>query len=316
MKDSGATVDDKVAQFVAGKPLYEVWPPRFRRQGRWGEERFPKLNRRLRLLTRAAPRIIMTPAIAGDMVRALAHREIDMAKCMAITAAQTPAPQQMVVSRKYGFYWLSTPKVASRSIIAALLGADPDAEIISTDRIFDAYKRYPELTSYYSFAFVRHPFDRAGSFHAQLQRHWDHYEGEVRVMMEEFRSRTFNRYFGLEEATSIDDYCQWLNSPYGSDALADHHFRSQHLVIRDKRGRLPDFIGRFENIQADLDCITTRVGMPGLKLPVLNTASGWTTTPEAWRASRPKMAAQLTGRNKALLQTRYADDFNLFGYLP
>ncbi len=317
-------LDDNVAQFITGsKRLREVWPDRFNvhplsplppPRGRWGVRNLKWWWARL---PRVVLRMMQTPAIAGDMARALSHGDLEQAQRMAITAAQASVhPQHVIISRKYGFLWLSTPKVASRSIVAALMGVDPDAEIIGNKNCLKVLARYPEVKSYYSFAFVRHPFGRALSFYAQLQRRYESDEGKIPRMMEQFHRSIVSRFFGLAEVSEFDGYCRWLNTPYGSDALADHHFGSQHLIIRAGRNRLPDFVGRIENIEADLDRVAAHLNMPKLTPPLLNTAVGWTATPGAWQAARSKLAAQLNEENKALLAKRYADDFKLFGYSP
>ena len=49
----------------------------------------------------------------------------------------------------------------------------------------------------------------------------------------------------------------------------------------------------------------------------MNTMAGWEATPDALKAARSAvMEAHLTERSKALLRTRYAEDFRLFGYSP
>lgn len=68
--------------------------------------------------------------------------------------------------------------------------------------------------------------------------------------------------------------CRWLNTPDGSDAFADRHILSQLVQIRMQSGHLPDFIGRFENINADLDRVAERLGLPTPALPMPNTVAG------------------------------------------
>ena len=318
-------MDDKLARFMTGEGVREVWPSRFlfRHAGGCADtpggqdrlEGFRKLKRRLGRQARAASRLMATPAVLGDVAGALLRGETARARRMTVTILQeTDVRTEKVISRKHRFVWLANPKVASRSIVAALLGADPDAEIVYEGSIFDVYARYPETRSYYSFAFVRHPFDKAISYHTQLHRPRDGYEGDALSRVERTTRDKFARFHGLSEARDFDDYCEWLNSPYGSDAFADKHFLSQHLVIRAGHDRLPDFVGRFENLRADLARVAADVGMPAPALPMLNTMAGWQAAPEALRAARSRMSVQLTERNKALLRKRYAEDFRLGGY--
>lgn len=260
------------------------------------------------------PRLMSAPAVFGDIVRELARGEIGKARRMFITIRQIPREPACMISRRYRFVWIANEKSGSRSLIAALFGVDPGAEWVLNTSIADICARYPETKDYFSFAFVRHPFDKAISFHSDLHGYRRNFNETFRARKNEINRFFFTRYHGLAETRDFDAYCEWLNSPYGSDEYAARIFRSQHLVIRMGRDRLPDFVGRLENIRADLDRVASRVGMPKPALPTLNTMSGWRTTPEALRAARSKAAVQLTDRNKALLRKRYQGDFLLGGY--
>ena len=85
------------------------------------------------------------------------------------------------------------------------------------------------------------------------------------------------------------------------------------MQIRLPDGRLPDFVGRLETFEEDLERIAGRLGMPVPRLPMLNTMAGWTTSsPDALKQARAEMAPCLTEENKALLRTRYAEDLELY----
>ncbi len=256
--------------------------------------------------------------VAGDIIGALSRGQFGTARRMARTAARTPSlGAERIISRKYRYLWICNPKVASRSIIAALRVADPGAEIIKGKSVSDIYALRPEVRDYFSFAFIRHPFDRALSLYSEIHFSPERYQGAQRRHKKEKRQGFFDRCYGLAEASSFDDYCQWLNTPYGSDAFADIHFLSQHALIRLDDGRLPDFIGRLENLDEDMKQVARQVGMPAPELPMLNTMAGWRPpSPEALKTARSAMRAHLTERNRALLSTRYAADLELGGYSP
>ena len=311
--------NDKRAAFIAGEPVYELvgqfgWHEARRDGSVWKSTRLNRLNSRLALVVRAVPRIMSKATILGDMVEALSQGAIDRAKRIAITAAQTPVPNRMFVSRTYGFLWVENPKVATQSTTAALLGVDPHIEIIPGRRALDVYARYPDLRAYYSFAFVRNPFHRAISLYRELHFAHEIYTGKHRRHKAWKRRTFFDRFHGLEETRCFDDYCRWLNTPYASDVFADRHFRSQHLLIRLPNGRLPDFVGRCETLEADWNRVAAHLGMPSPALPMLNTMAGWQAAADTVKSSRSAMEGLLTEPNKALLRTRYAEDFPLGSY--
>lgn len=258
--------------------------------------------------------VVSNPLAVRTIVGALSRGAFREAKRVARTAARTPdLGAEKIVSRTYRFLWLCTPKVASRSTIAALCSVDPGAALIRDKSVSEIYATYPEVKGYDSFAFIRHPIDRALSLYAEIRFSPERYQGEQRIHKEEKRRFFLDRHPGLAEVNGFDDYCQWLNTPYGSDALADRHFLSQHVQIRRKDGRLPDSIGCIENADEDLKRIAARVGMPAPALPLLNTMLEWQpSSPQALKAVRSEMMALVTDRNRALLETRYADDLELY----
>ncbi len=276
------------------------------------------LIRRLKIAAALASTSLRHRSVAADIVSALWGGNFNQVRHIAYMAARTPDLRaEKIVSRKYRYLWICNPKAASRSTIAALCSADPGAEVIRGKSVSEIYALYPEARDYFSFAFIRHPFDRALSFYSEIHFAPERYQGAQRRPKKEKRQSFFDWYYGLEEASSFDDYCRWLNTPYGSDEFADRHFRSQHLLIRLDDGRFPDFVGRFENINEDLQQVAKRVGMPPPELPMLNTMAGWQPlSPEALQTARSVMRSHLNERNRALLSTRYAADLELGGYSP
>lgn len=267
------------------------------------------MQRRLKQLAA----VLAHSPILKDTIRLSLLGRFDEARMCAVNALRRPNfGAEKIVSRRYRYLWLCNPKVASRSLIAALRSADPDAELIEHKSISDVGAMYPEVRSYYSFAFIRHPFDRALSLYAEMRFFRERFDGVNRLRKEE-RQRFYNDHFyGLGDLDSFDDYCRWLNTPYGADAFADAHYLSQRPQILLEGGRLPDFVGRLENIGEDLRRVAMRLDMPAPELPMLNTMAGWRPSSEAVRAARSGMSHLLTERNRALLTARYADDLELY----
>lgn len=253
----------------------------------------------------------MNPSLSGIIAAALLRGEFKAARGMA--AAQThDLGAEKIVSRKYRFLWLCNPKVASRSIIDALRRADPYAELIHAKSVSDIYEMYPEVKDYYRFAFIRHPFDRALSFYAEMRFFRERFEGKGRFLKEQRQRRYRDMFPGLTQVDGFDGYCDWLNTPQGSDLLAERHFLSQHIQIRLPDGRLPDFIGALENFDEDFERVAEVLRMPAPKPPMLNTMAGWQPPSSVVRSARSDMSVCLTERNRALLAERYAADLDLY----
>ena len=225
---------------------------------------------------------------AREIAAALAAGERGAALSMARTAARVPDLRaEKIVSRRYRFVWLANPKVASRSLIRALAAADLDAVVLREATLAEVYAAFPESRDYFSFAFVRHPVERALSCHA------DKVAGDGNLALDAFH--------GLSAAMDVDAWCAWLGSCWGADAFADRHWLSQEVLLREApEAPLPDFLGRFERLCEDFETVTARLCIPYARLPHLNRRAGVAVAP-----SKSAMAA---------LGHRYARDFAAFGY--
>ena len=241
------------------------------------------------------------------------HREIAAALDAAIDAADDRAARALmrtagcrtdlgaekVVSRKYRFVWLCVPKVASRSMIAELRVADPGAEVIRGRTLDEILEGRPETRDYFRFAFMRHPVDRALSFYADKHA--------LALRDRESRLWFIDPWYGLETGMSFVQLCRWLDTPWGSDTFADRHWLSQHRQIASTDGRLPDFIGHWETLEADWRSVAERLGMPWRPLPRLNAR------PQGAEVDT-RIDTRMDADTEALLRRRYAADFRLGGY--
>lgn len=245
----------------------------------------------LKRVPRALISLASNRMIARDIAGAFARGAIgDMAR-IARTAGRAPdLYAEKVVSHNYRFIWMCVPKAGSRSILAALRNLDPEAEILHM-RSRDICAVRPGVKDYYSFAFLRCPFARTLSWYQDVFLSAKVYADEYHLyrdkkertffdavagrsvsmgaplceLAEPFRRGRkrrwfFDEFYGLRETSSFEDACGWLGTPYGSDAFGERHFLSQHTQIRLADGRLPDFVGRFENLDADMNRVAAHLG--------------------------------------------------------
>ena len=256
---------------------------------------------RSQVLDRLGYRLAASPEaehrkIAAMLAAAIESEDDAAALALVSTAGRRPDLRaEKIVSRRYRFVWICTPKVASRSMIAALRAADPDADVIRGRTLDEILMARPEATDYFRFAFLRHPCHRAYSFYA---------DKHVLALRSRDAHRWFIRpYYGLRLGMSFLELCHWLNTPAGSDAFADRHWLSQSLQLRSADGRLPDFLGSYERLDADWRAIAEHVGMPFDELPRLNV-----------RTTGQMAETALDDDIVALLHLCYARDFELAGY--
>lgn len=205
----------------------------------------------------------------------------------------------MIISHKHRFIFVAVPKTGTHSVRQALrvhLGKD-DLEQVG---LF-VHKRlpFPELgdlghghisasqvrgtlgnamfNRYFSFAFVRNPFDRFVSYCAFMGRNSGEFERDPQAFMRRV----------LHELRPVDHIL----------------FRPQSEFVCSEDGQvLVNFIGRVESLQRDYDGICSRLGVASSALPQVNASSH--------RDYTDYYDDQLIADVHAL----YARDIELFGY--
>ena len=222
----------------------------------------------------------------------------DDATALKLTAHAMRGPDrraEKILSHRHRFLWICNPKVASRSLIAALLAADPDAVLVRQLTLEQVHARYPEAKTYFSFAILRHPVERIRSFYADKHAHARHDRTSY--------VQVIRPYHGVRLGMTFGGLCRWLDTPYGADAFADRHWLSQWRQVADSQGRLPDFLGRYESLEEDWRTLGARLGLPPTPLPWLNAGD-----PGFIRRSVADAGID------ALLRRRYARDYEIGGY--
>ncbi|WP_424930046.1 sulfotransferase family 2 domain-containing protein [Amaricoccus tamworthensis] len=156
---------------------------------------------------------------------------------------------------------------------------------------------------YFTFAFVRHPFDRALSFYSYLGQMSDRREGPgVRNFL--YGMPFFNRgdprgWPGVQAYREAEDFSAFIRHP---KFVADPGSNAQADILCDGEGRiLVDFVGHFERLNDDFAEVARRIGMPDLKLPMHN-------------ASVRSRARTMAAADQELLREFYARDFEAFGF--
>lgn len=227
--------------------------------------------------------------VAGRLASAISSGDTQATLAIATNARQRPDTRsEKIVSHRYEFVWICNPKVASRSIVRALLAADPEATLVRDQTMDEVFSVFPEARRFFSFGFVRDPYERARSFFddklglGPLAPNWT----------------SDRRYCGLRKGMSFDEYCQWLDTPFGSDAFAEKHWLSQHRHL-EVDGGLPDYVGSYENLQENWRWVLARLGVPYTELPHLNKRRDGAVQVDADDASI------------AILRRRYERDFDL-----
>lgn len=189
---------------------------------------------------------------------------------------------------KHKCIFVHIPKAAGTSVLHALNGSgghlQRDHASVQT---FISANRYL-FDTYFSFAFVRHPFSRAQSSYQYLKNGG-------------------NKTTDIELAKFINDnYCdvnEFILKHLTSSRVANSLlFKPQSSFICDEFNQVQvDFLGKFENLENDFAYVCKK-----LKISVH--------LPKANMSSLKDHSCILNTESKQILHKIYADDFDVFGY--
>ncbi|MFW5804640.1 MAG: sulfotransferase family 2 domain-containing protein [bacterium] len=178
--------------------------------------------------------------------------KIFIARIYRLYFGKYPYRQYMI---KYKCIFIHIPKTAGTSILSLLTGK----ERIRRDHnnFFIFYKANPSLfNKYFKFTFVRNPYDRIISCYEYLINGGNNNE-------DKYYEKLFN-----EKYDSFDKFV--LNFLNHNVIHENDLFKPQYLFIYDYTGKCKvDFVGRYENIDADSVFILNKLGI-NKKLPVSN----------------------------------------------
>jgi chondroitin 4-sulfotransferase 11 len=203
----------------------------------------------------------------------------------------------MLISHKHKFIFLSTGKTGTTSI-GSLLEKFRDHKVN-----FYKHCRLTEPSSlidprdgaekelnfnsadYFTFCFVRNPWDRMLSLYNQLRK-------PIRPDTWESRKTAHD----LSNRYSFTDFLKKLDHK-DFDGYAQSNF---YLI--GGNGNLLDFIGRFENLQEDFDIICDKIGIPRQELPHKN------------KSKHKHYTEYYDDETKQIVAEKYAKDIEYFGY--
>lgn len=151
-----------------------------------------------------------------------------------------------------------------------------------------------EWDSYYSFGFVRNPWERLVS--------WC-------VMMQETKPRENNKLWDYihNKANTFEEFILKCTGTITEDrdgyVYEKSFIKPQLEYFTDEEGRIiTTFIGRYENLQTEINEIFQQNGLPPYELPVTNTTK------------KKDYRTYYTEETKEIVAKRFKKDIDYFGY--
>ena len=147
--------------------------------------------------------------------------------------------------------------------------------------------RVAENLKGYVFTFSRNPWDRLVSAYFYLRQ--GGYITKDKIDYDKYLSHY---------STFEDMVLNWNDNLFNQ-----LHFMEQYKWICDSNGELiPDFIGRFENLQEDFDIVCDKIGIPKQKLPHKN------------KSKHKHYTEYYNDETRQIVAEKYAKDIEYFGY--
>jgi len=215
-----------------------------------------------------------------------------------------------IINRTWNFVFVHIPKAGGTSMAHALspLSTWQDLQLGGTEfgeQVHRAYSAKFGLSKHSfanelrnvvghqtwatmtSFALVRHPVARTISTFRYLRHHRDHYKFMADVeTFDAFLSAEFWRLPGPDRM--FLPQTKWLIHP------------------NPKTGRLVDCVVRLEEVTSELPSILQKIGIPPTKLDTLAF--------DQKNASPKRQDVVVTDEHLAIIEERYREDFETFGY--
>ena len=210
----------------------------------------------------------------------------------------------MLISRKRNFIFVHVQKTAGTSLRRVLREHAPDARKwhgrhghASSGIAEMGRKRWDR---YFSFGFVRNPWDRLVSHYSMIRDRIEQLTPEQRREPHPFKVELWNYVLHFsEDFESFLDNCTGLILDRG---CYKSFLFNQLDYLTDEKGEVAvDFIGRFEKFEVDANAVLRRIGIQA-EMPRLNISS------------RSGYRDYYTPRTRELVARRFARDIEAFGY--
>jgi chondroitin 4-sulfotransferase 11 len=205
----------------------------------------------------------------------------------------------MIISHKHKFVFIAVTKTGGTTIRNML---NPLADVKSVQDKNSPYEHHTtahELKKhfkergwnwdeYFSFAFVRNPWDR-------LVSNWN-YKKKSKHMWEKYNEGRLEHYLMCVDLfEKFKNFKEYLNGPSTLVPCTNH--------TQDENGNnLLDFIGRFENLQEDFNLVCDKIGIPRQELPHKN------------KSKHKHYTEYYDDETREIVAEKYAKDIEYFGY--
>ena len=206
-----------------------------------------------------------------------------------LTPLKKNNPPYTALNDIYKCIFIHIPKVAGSSIEKAIFGTW--GEIGHHYAVHYKEADPDKFKNYYSFAFVRNPFDRLVSSYFYLRNGGRN----------KYDSEWSNKY--LSNYSSFESFILSLGDLSTQKEITDWvHFKPQYLFVCDNESNIiVDFIGKYENLENDFNKVIKKLGIE-------------TSLLQENTSERKSYETYYNENTRDIVREIYQKDFELFGY--
>ena len=196
----------------------------------------------------------------------------------------------MIVSHSHKFVFVKTPKTAGTSIVSAIRRFTDislrNYDMGDHEKYYDIIQKNSKFENYFSFSFVRNPWD------LRLSRYF--YLKNIEVPMKKQKGEVYD-----ETILQTDNFKDWCK--IGSWFPADNEGQYSFMCNKNEEFSV-DFVGRYENLTDDFNQICDTLNLKINILPSENTTK------------HKHYTEYYNDETREIVAEKYAKDIEYFGY--
>ena len=198
-----------------------------------------------------------------------------------------------MISHKHKFIFTHVPKTAGTAIRVAMDGEYDQLHNPHHMSMFEIKKLLPKKTfeTYFKFLFVRNPYARQVSEWEFAHKILNLYEKLDNNTQKKDLEEDYRRKLKIKKFKNFKEFCLGFNNYCG------YYYRDP-----DTDKVLPDFIGKFENLQQDFNTVCDKIGIPRKQLPHKN------------KSTHKHYTEYYDDETRQIVAEKYAKDIEYFGY--
>lgn len=212
-----------------------------------------------------------------------------------------------MISEELKTIFVHIPKTAGTSIEAFLKAADAPSG--SDHQTLAAYAKAVDIAQYFTFSFVRNPYDRAISlfnYYKNGGNQQQHKYGIINSIYDYAKSggQHFVRHSDMAIAQNMPQQFPAFCKKYfrdQEDFFGRNNLQPQHNYITIQNEIKVEFIGKFENLENDFKVVTNKIGKKG-------------TLPHFRKNNTASLDFKLDEITRKIIFEFYRKDFEMFGY--